>query len=44
MVINLVLGGTLLAWLGALIWALNCIDDPVKGGNKYDPQPHDPII
>ena len=44
LVINLALGGTVLAWLGALIWALNRIDDPVKGGSKYDRQPHDPIM
>ena len=43
-VINFVFGGTLIGWLAALIWALNKIDDPQKGGLKYDKQPHDPTI
>lgn len=36
LLINVALGGTFLAWLGALIWAMNRVDDPVKGGTKYD--------
>ena len=44
MAINIALGGTLIAWLGALIWALNRVDSPVRGGRKYDPDPHDPLI
>jgi ATP-dependent Zn protease len=43
-VINIVFGFTLLGWLVALIWALNKIDSPIKGGSKYDPQPHDPTL
>ena len=42
--INLVFGATLLGWVLALIWALNKVDDPIKGGTKYDLQPHDPIL
>ena len=42
--INLVFGATLLGWALALIWALNKVDDPLKGGIKYDFQPHDPIL
>jgi hypothetical protein len=43
-IVNFVFGGTLIGWLVALIWALNKIDDPRKGGSKYDNQPHDPLI
>jgi len=42
--INLVFGATLLGWVLALIWALNKVDDPIRGGTKYDLQPHDPIL
>ena len=28
----------------ALIWAKNKFDDPLKGGVKYDPQTHDPMV
>lgn len=42
--INLAFGATVLGWVGALIWAMNKIDDPLKGGIKYDPQPHDPMV
>ena len=42
--INLVFGVTVLGWVGALIWAMNRIDDPLKGGQKYGPQPHDPTV
>lgn len=44
MAINIALGGTLIAWLGALIWALNRVDSPIKGGSKYDPDPQDPLL
>ena len=44
MLINIVFGATGLGWIGSLIWALNKIDDPVKGGSKHDSQPHDPVI
>jgi hypothetical protein len=44
LVINIVFGFTLLGWLVALIWSLNKIDSPLKGGTKYDSQPHDPSI
>lgn len=44
LIVNVVFGCTLLGWLVALVWALNKFDSPVKGGNKYDPQPHDPSI
>lgn len=44
MIINVVFGGTVLGWLIALVWALNVVDSPKKGGMKYDPQPHDPSI
>jgi hypothetical protein len=42
--INLVFGATVLGWIGALIWAMNKIDDPLKGGIKHDPQTHDPML
>jgi len=28
----------------ALIWALNEVDDPFKGGTKIGPAPPDPIL
>jgi hypothetical protein len=43
-VLNLAFGATLVGWVIALVWALNKVDDPMKGGIKYDPQPHDPIL
>jgi uncharacterized protein len=42
--INLAFGATVIGWFIALVWALNKVDSPVKGGIKYDPQPHDPIL
>jgi hypothetical protein len=33
-----------IGWVLALVWALNKVDDPVKGGIKYDFQPLDPIL
>ena len=42
--INFVFDVTGLGWIGALIWAMNKIDDPLKGGVKYDPQTHDPMV
>jgi uncharacterized membrane protein YhaH (DUF805 family) len=42
--INLAFGFTLIGWAIALVWALNKVDDPIKGGIKYDPQPNDPIL
>jgi hypothetical protein len=42
--INLVFGVTILGWVGALIWARNKIDDPLKGGVTHDPQPHDQMV
>ena len=44
LVINIAFGATVIGWLIALVWALNKVDAPVKGGIKYDPQPHDPIL
>jgi len=44
LLINLVFGATVLGWLFALIWAMNKIDDPIKGGTKHDSQPHDPTV
>jgi hypothetical protein len=44
LVLNLAFGATLVGWVIALVWALNKVDDPLKGGMKYDPQPHDPIL
>lgn len=44
LVLNLAFGATLVGWVIALVWALNKVDDPLKGGIKYDPQPHDPIL
>jgi hypothetical protein len=44
LVINIAFGATVIGWLVALVWALNKVDAPVKGGIKYDPQPHDPIL
>ena len=43
-IINVVFGCTFLGWIIALIWAMNKIDDPVKGGVKHDSQPHDPVV
>ena len=43
-IINVVFGCTFLGWIICLIWALNKIDAPVKGGIKHDSQPHDPVI
>lgn len=37
LVLNLALGATVIGWLVALIWSLNKIDDPVKGGRSFDP-------
>ena len=42
--INFVFGATVLGWIGALIWTINKMDDPLKGGVKYDPQTHDPMV
>ena len=44
LLINVVFGATGFGWIGALIWAMNKVDDPLKGGIKHDPQPHDPIV
>ena len=44
LLINMVFGGTVLGWFAALIWALNKLDDPVKGGTKIDRQGSDPIV
>ncbi len=43
-IVNLVFGFTLIVWLVCLIWALNRVDDPVKGGRKFDPAPGDPVF
>ena len=43
-ILNLVFGVTILGWLIILIWALNKIDSPEKGGTKFDRQPHDPSL
>lgn len=42
--LNLAFGATVIGWVIALVWAMNKVDDPLKGGIKYDPQPHDPIL
>lgn len=42
--INFAFGATLIGWVIALVWALNKVDAPVKGGIKYDLQPHDPVL
>jgi hypothetical protein len=42
--INSVFGATVLGWIGARTWAMNKIDEPLKGGVKYVPQTHDPIV
>jgi hypothetical protein len=44
LVVNLAFGATLIGWVIALIWALNKVDDPVKGGVKIGPGPPDPIL
>ncbi len=41
---GVVFGATVLGWVGALIWAMNKIDDPLKGGIKHDPQTNDPMV
>lgn len=40
-IINIVFGATILGWLIALVWAMNKIDDPLKGGTKYGTNPDD---
>jgi uncharacterized protein len=42
--INLAFGATVIGWFIALVWALNKVDDPIKGGMKIGPQPTDPIL
>lgn len=37
-------GATLIGWVIALIWAMNKVDDPIKGGVKIGPVPPDPIL
>jgi len=44
LVLNLAFGATLVGWVIALVWAMNKVDAPIKGGIKYDPQPNDPIL
>jgi hypothetical protein len=44
LVINIAFGATVIGWLVALVWALNKVDDPIKGGVKYDLQPNDPLL
>lgn len=44
LVLNLVFGATLVGWIIALIWAMNKVDDPVKGGVKIGPGSPDPIL
>ena len=44
LVINLAFGATVIGWVIALIWALNKVDDPVKGGVKLGPAPPDPVL
>jgi len=44
LLINVVFGATVLGWLIALIWAMNKIDDPMKGGIKYGPDKTDSSI
>ena len=40
-IVNIVFGATVLGWLIALVWAMNKVDDPIKGGTKYGPNPND---
>ena len=44
LIINLAFGATLIGWVGALVWAMNSVDAPVKGGVKIGPQPPDAIL
>lgn len=44
LVLNIVFGATILGWLIALIWAMNKIDDPLKGGTKYGPDKMDSSV
>jgi hypothetical protein len=44
LVINLAFGATVIGWVIALIWAMNKVDDPVKGGVKLGPAPPDPVL
>jgi hypothetical protein len=44
LVVNMAFGATLIGWVIALIWAMNKVDDPVKGGMKIGPAPPDPIL
>jgi len=43
-IVNIVFGATILGWLIALVWAMNKVDDPIKGGTKYGPTPNDPSL
>jgi uncharacterized membrane protein YhaH (DUF805 family) len=44
LIINFAFGVTGLGWIIALVWSLNKVDDPVKGGVKIGPPPPDPIF
>jgi hypothetical protein len=44
LLINTIFGATIIGWLITFIWSLNKIDDPIKGGKKYDQQTNDPIV
>ena len=44
LVVNVLFGATVIGWIVALIWALNKVDDPVKGGIKIGPAPPDPVL
>ena len=39
-----IFGATIVFWVIALVWALNKVDDPIKGGHQIDGQPGDRVL
>ena len=39
-----IFGATIILWVIALVWSLNKIDDPVKGGQPVVGQPGDRVL
>jgi hypothetical protein len=39
-----IFGATIVFWVIALVWALNKVDDPIKGGHQTDGQDGDRVL
>jgi len=39
-----IFGATIILWIIALVWSLNKIDDPIKGGQPVVGQPGDRVL